>query len=95
VVTMETLRAFRGTTVLGFDVLRSSHGFFPHFLVEVSEQDVRRQIEALSMYRTYADKYYFDRRVTRSALIRQGACELPYAEGFDILRIVSRFRRAA
>ena len=78
VVTMETLRAFRGTTVLGFDVLRSSHGFFPHFLVEVSEQDVRRKIEALSMYRTYADKYYFDAEVTRSALIRHGAlAELP------------------
>jgi len=28
-------------------------------------------------------------------LIRHGAlAELPYAEGFDILRIVSRFRRA-
>lgn len=94
VVTMETLRAFRGTTVLGFDVLRSSHGFFPHFLVEVQEQDVRRKIEALSMYKTYADKYYFSPEVTRSALIRQGAlAEVPYAEGFDILRIVSRFRR--
>ncbi len=93
VVTMETLRAFRGTTVLGFDVLRSSHGFFPHFLVEVTEQDVSRKIEALSKYRTYADKYYFKPEVTRSALIRQGAlAELPYAEGFDILRIVSSFR---
>jgi len=94
VVTMETLRAFRGTTVLGFDVLRSSHGFFPNFLVEVTEQDVSRKIEALSRYRTYADKYYFNPEVTRSALIRQGAlAELPYAEGFDILRIVSRFQK--
>jgi len=47
VVTEEALRAFRGTTVLGFDVIRSSHGFFPHFLVEVSEADVARKIEAL------------------------------------------------
>lgn len=94
VVTMETLRAFRGTTVLGFDVLRSSHGFFPNFLVEVSEQDVSRKLEALSRYRTYAGKYYFNPEVTRSALIRQGAlAELPYAEGFDILRIVSRFQK--
>jgi LmbE family N-acetylglucosaminyl deacetylase len=96
VVTMETLRAFRGTTVLGFDVLRSSHGFFPHFLVEVTEHDVDCKLEALSKYRTYADKYYFSPEVTRSALIRQGAlAELPYAEGFDILRIVSRFKRHA
>lgn len=92
VVTMEALRAFRGTTVLGFDVLRSSHGFFPYFLVEVSQRDVDKKIEALSQYKTYADKYYFDPEVTRSALIRQGAmAERPYAEGFDILRIVSRF----
>jgi hypothetical protein len=34
----EALRAFRGITVLGFDVVRSSHGFFPHFLVEVTEE---------------------------------------------------------
>jgi hypothetical protein len=28
VVTEESLRAFRGNTVLGFDVIRSSYGFF-------------------------------------------------------------------
>jgi len=28
-VTEESLRAFRGISVLGFDVLRSSYGFFP------------------------------------------------------------------
>ena len=28
-VTQEALRAYRGITVLGFDVVRSSHGFFP------------------------------------------------------------------
>jgi len=38
VVTTEALRAFRGISVLGFDVLRSSYGFFPHFLVEVTEK---------------------------------------------------------
>ncbi len=43
-VTEECLRAFRGTTVLGFDVLRSSYGFFPNFLVEVNEQDVAKKL---------------------------------------------------
>lgn len=90
VVTDEALRAFRGTTVLGFDVIRSSHGFFPHFLVEVSEADVERKIAALAAYRTYADKYYFRPEVTRATLVRNGAlAERPFAEGFDILRIVA------
>jgi LmbE family N-acetylglucosaminyl deacetylase len=90
--TEEVLRAFRGTTVLGFDALRSSYGFFPHFLVEVSEVDVERKIQALAAYSTYHDKYYFDDAVLRATLIRHGAlAERPFAEGFDILRIVGNF----
>ena len=91
-VTEEALRAFRGTTLLGFDVLRSSYGFFPNFLVEVSEEAVRTKIKALKAYDTYAKKYYFDENIIYSTAIRHGAlAERPFAEGFDILRIVGQF----
>jgi N-acetylglucosamine malate deacetylase 1 len=91
-VTEEALRAFRGTTVLGFDVMRSSYGFFPHFTVEVRKEDVERKIEALSQYKTYCDKYYFDPEVLRATCIRHGAlAERDFAEGFDILRVVGDF----
>ena len=91
-VTEEGLRAFRGTTVLGFDVIRSSYGFFPSFLVEVSEKHVKQKIAALAEYKTYESKYYFDPEVTRATLIRHGAlAERPFAEGFDILRIIGHF----
>lgn len=94
VVTDETLRAFRGSTVLGYDVVRSSHGFFPNFLVEVEAADVERKIAALAEYRTYAERYYFQADLTRATLIRNGAlAERPFAEGFDILRIVARHGR--
>jgi len=91
-MTDEALRAFRGITVLGFDVVRSSYGFFPHFLVEVTEEDVNKKIEALSQYETYRDRYYFNSELTRSIMVRHGAlAERPFAEGFDILRIVGKF----
>lgn len=91
-MTDEALRAFRGITVLGFDVVRSSYGFFPHFLAEVTEEDVNKKIEALSCYETYRDRYYFNSELTRSIMIRHGAlAERPFAEGFDILRIAGRF----
>lgn len=91
-MTDEALRAFRGITVLGFDVVRSSHGFFPHFLVEVTEEDVNKKIEALAEYETYRDRYYFNAELTRSIMVRHGAlAECPFAEGFDILRIVGKF----
>jgi LmbE family N-acetylglucosaminyl deacetylase len=92
VVTQEALRAFRGTTVLGFDVLRSSYGFFPQFLVEVGKAEVEKKIVALAAYETYRDRYYFDPDVIRATLIRYGAlAERPFAEGFEILRIVGEF----
>ncbi len=91
-MTDEALRAFRGITVLGFDVVRSSYGFFPHFLVEVTEEDVIKKVEALAEYKTYRDRYYFNSELTRSIMVRHGAlAEVPFAEGFDILRIVGSF----
>ena len=93
-MTDEALRAFRGITVLGFDVVRSSYDFFPHFLVEVTEEDVNKKIEALSCYETYRDRYYFNNELTRSIMVRHGAlAERPFAEGFDILRIVGAFSK--
>lgn len=91
-ITEEALRAFRGTTVLGFDVLRSSYGFFPNFLVEVTEEDVECKVAALAEYKTYDSKYYFNPTITRATMIRHGAlAERPFAEGFDILRVVGVF----
>jgi len=91
-ITEEALRAFRGTTLLGFDVLRSSYGFFPDFLIQVSESGVTKKIQALSAYKTYAERYYMSEEIIFSTARRHGAlAERPLAEGFDILRIVGQF----
>lgn len=91
-MTEEALRAFRGITVLGFDVVRSSYNFFPHFLVEVSEEDANAKVRALAQYETYADKYYFQPELLKATMIRHGTlAERPFAEGFDILRIVGKY----
>ncbi len=91
-VTEEALRAFRGITVLGFDVIRSSYGFFPNLYAQVNETDVQEKIKALSRYETYTGKYYFNPEVTRATLLRNGAlCECQYAEGFETLRIIGTF----
>lgn len=91
-ITQEALRAFRGISIFGFDVIRSSYGFFPTFLLEVQPEDVEKKIRALAAYETYKDKYYFGAELTRSILIRNGAiCERPFAEGFDMMRLVGNF----
>ena len=93
-LTEEATRAFRGTTVLGYDVLRSSYGFFPHFLAEVSEKAVETKIAALAEYKTYSNRYYFSPDIIRATAIRHGAlAERSFAEGFDIIRIVGQFSK--
>jgi hypothetical protein len=88
----EALRAFRGVTLLGFEILRSSHGFFPQFLVEVSEEDVQAKLEALACYKHMRINIIFRREIIKSTLLRNGAiAERPYAEGFEVLRLVGRF----
>jgi hypothetical protein len=60
--------------------------------VEVTEEDVQKKIESLSEYETYRGRYYFNSELTRAIMVRHGAlAELPFAEGFDILRIVGKF----
>lgn len=93
-MTREALRAYRGITMLGFDVVRSSHGFFPNFFVEVTKEDVDAKINALMQYKTYQDKYYFEADLLRATMIRHGAlAEKPFAEGFDIMRVVADFKK--
>jgi N-acetylglucosamine malate deacetylase 1 len=91
-VTEEVLRAFRGTSVFGFDVIRSSYGFFPNFLVEVCQEDVDLKLKALAEYETYQNKYYFDPEATKAILLRNGIiAQRPFAEGFETLRIIGSF----
>jgi LmbE family N-acetylglucosaminyl deacetylase len=91
-VTEEVLRAFRGTSVFGFDVIRSSYGFFPNFLVEVCQEDVDLKLKALAEYETYQNKYYFDPEATKAILLRNGIiAQRPLAEGFETLRIIGSF----
>jgi hypothetical protein len=54
---------------------------------------VEKKIKALSQYKTYHDKYYFDPTLLRATMVRHGAlAECDFAEGFDILRVVGEFK---
>lgn len=96
VVNEECKRAFRGTSIFGYDVIRSSNGFSPTFFLEVTEADANKKIAALNAYQTYKDLYYFNNDLTRAILVKNGAlAERPFAEGFDIMKIVGEFRKFA
>jgi N-acetylglucosamine malate deacetylase 1 len=93
-LTEEALRAFRDTTLLGFEIIRSSCGFIPNFFAAINACDVEYKIKALAEYQTYSDKYYFNPDIIRANLIHNGALiGCPYAEGFDIIRVIEDLKR--
>ena len=60
----------------------------------MSAQAIEKKIAALAEYHTYHDRYYFSSEVIRSTAIRHGALsERPFAEGFDIIRVVGEFAK--
>jgi LmbE family N-acetylglucosaminyl deacetylase len=90
IATGEVIRAFRGVTVLGFEILRSTSGFVPNLFYEVSEVDALQKVAALAQYQTYREKSYLGEGAVRSGLIRYGTiAEKPLAEAFDVMRLIS------
>ena len=90
IVTHEASRAFRGVTVLGFEILRSTSGFRPTVFFEVNESDALQKVAAAAEFRTYRDKSYLGEQAVRSGLVRYGSIsDKPLAEAFDVVRLVS------
>ena len=91
-ITEEALRAFRGTTVLGFDVIRSSYGFSQISWLKSPRKKFKRKLMRFLNIKPMHPDTTFNSEITRSTLVRYGAiAERPYAEGFDILRVIGKF----
>ena len=81
---------FRNVTILGYECLRSCPQFVPNFFVVLEEKAIRNKIELLSLYKTQKELYYLTSSSTESLAMTRGAMiGEPYAEGFDLVRMVS------
>lgn len=86
----ETLRAFRDATILGFEILRSSWGFHPNLVFEIDEISLNKKLDALSMYKSYQHRYYFNPSVIKSQASYHGNLFMKdLGEGFEVLRFVA------
>lgn len=86
VVAEETFRAFMKTdvSVLSYEIAGNSPGFTPEIFVPLTEEDVEKKIEMLSLYESQvAKKGYFTINAVKSVMGYQGHhCGAPYAEAF-------------
>jgi LmbE family N-acetylglucosaminyl deacetylase len=87
VVSHEGFRAFKRTTLVGYELPWNNLTFKASFFVRLSPEDVGRKVEAIHAYRSQADHLYttedFLRGLARVRGVQIGA---GYAEAFEVLR---------
>lgn len=84
----ESFRIFRGSSCLGYEVIRSTKEFVPNLYYEMTEDQIERKCEAVMAYKSQlieSSAYYFNRALIRStAVYRGGFSGMSLAEAFEI-----------
>lgn len=90
IVTNEALRAFKRSTILGYELPWNNIVFRENCFIPLKERHVQKKIEALWNYKTQiSERHYFDKEYLRG-LIRSRGAQIgeKYAEAFEAIKLV-------
>lgn len=88
-ISREGLRAFKFSTIFGYEEPWNNLVFETSCFIEISKMDLSRKLQALSHYKSQKSHYYFSEEVLRSlALVRGMQIKARYAETFEIMRMI-------
>lgn len=87
----EGFRAFKQATLLGYELPQNLISFDNSAFVGLSEAHLERKITALACYESQLFRSYAHPDFIRSlARVRGVQCDAPYAEAFELIRLVIR-----
>jgi LmbE family N-acetylglucosaminyl deacetylase len=89
-VTNETLRAFKHSTILGYELPWNNILFRENCFIPLRQRHVQKKIEALWNYKTQiSERHYFDKEYLRGLTRSRGAqIGEKYAEAFEAIKVV-------
>ena len=88
-VAIEGLRAFKQTSILGYELPWNNITFHTEAFIELTEDDVIKKIEALKAYESQKHRFYSNPEFIRSWAITRGTqIGVKYAETFEVIRWV-------
>jgi N-acetylglucosamine malate deacetylase 1 len=91
VIAYEGFRAFKHTTMLGYEVPWNNLTFTTSGFVFLQEEHVERKLAAIACYRSQSDRPYASAEFIRSWAITRGMqIRSRYAEAFEVVRWVDR-----
>lgn len=89
VVSIEGFRAFKHSTIFGYELPQNITSFNHSAYIALSEQEIEKKISALSKYESQKSKPYSSAEYIKGlALVRGVQINTKYAEAFEMIRLV-------
>lgn len=88
-VSEEGLRAFKGKTILGYELIWNNFQFDTQCFVYLDDQHVEKKVSALSHYQSQGHRVYMSDAFIRSLAMTRGVqIGTTYAEAFEVIRLI-------
>ncbi len=88
-VTNEVMRAFKHSTIFGYELPWNNIIFHENCFVALTENHVEKKLEALKHYYTQKTRLYFDREYLHGLMRAKGLhIGEKYAESFEVIKLV-------
>lgn len=90
VIAQEGFRAFKRTSMLGYEVPWNNLDFRTTCFVHLSQEDLDKKVAALLCYKSQAHRVYASAEVVKSQAVFRGTqIGTKYAESFEVLRWIT------
>jgi len=90
VITMEAIRAFRKSTILGYIHSWDNLRIDENCIIPLEERHIDKKIEALSQYHSLEKRPYFRENYIKSVAKAKGMkIHVDYAETFEVIKLVN------
>lgn len=87
-VAVETVRAFKNTTILGYELIWNNFSFDTTCFVGLDKSHVEKKLDALKQYKSQGNRNYLSENFILSLAKTRGVqSNLEYAECFEVIRI--------
>ncbi len=90
-IAKEGIRAFKNSTILGYELIWNNLSFATDCFIEISQSQLDRKIAALQAYETQFGRPYMNPDFIRSlAVVRGTQIGMTFAETFEVVRWIIR-----
>lgn len=90
-ISQEAKRAFKNTSLLGYEFIWNNYTFSSQCFVALSEADIAKKVAAMECYKSQSKRLYAKDKLIRGAANYRGLqVQVEYAEAFEAMRWVIR-----